>query len=92
VSARAARATGRALLRHPDDALARDDAGRPTIIVFGEHDIFGRGSEIVLDRFPSAEQYVLGDCGRVPWIQAPDRFADIVRRFYGAPPRSRREI
>jgi hypothetical protein len=64
VSARAARATGRSLLRHPEDALARDDATRPTIVVYGEHDIFGDGSEVVLNRFRSAKHCILDDCGR----------------------------
>jgi len=83
VSPRAARATGRSLLRHPEDAVARDDATRPTIVVYGEQDIFGEGRDIVLARLPSAQHCVLDDCGHVPWIQAADRFSDIVRAFYG---------
>ena len=89
-SARAGRATQRSVLRQPGDALARDDPGRPTLVAYGEHDIFGASTGIVLDRFPSAEHVLFEGCGHVPWLEVPDAFSDVARTFYGVAGSARR--
>jgi len=54
----------------------------PVLVVYGDDDIYGPSTTHVRSRFPMAQQAILGHCGHLPWIQAPEAFASLLREFY----------
>jgi proline iminopeptidase len=84
VNARAARLTEVAVLADDAGSLCGDDPSRPTTVVYGDKDIFGSGADVVGQRFPSAAQRTVRNCGHVPWLQRPEEFGRLVTEFYDA--------
>ena len=54
----------------------------PVLLVYGEHDIYGASKALVATRFAPAHVTILKDCGHLPWLQAPEAFASLLRDFY----------
>lgn len=78
--------TDKALARagaHELDALTSLQV--PAIVLFGDHDIFGSGAQIVRERLPAARQVELAGTGHLPWLQAPDDFRAVLSDFYSLP-------
>ncbi|MGY1617418.1 alpha/beta fold hydrolase [Geodermatophilus sp. SYSU D00691] len=81
---RPARATVAAIRSTP--AATLDDLGAgsdvPVLVVYGQDDIYGASIDAVRRRLPSAQHVVLDACGHLPWVQAPDRFRELMGSFY----------
>lgn len=84
VNGRAMSATARTVRRTGAEALpdARSSGAWPVLVLYGEHDIYGDGVEVVFARFPAARHIILGGSGHLPWLQAPEAFAEVLRQFY----------
>jgi pimeloyl-ACP methyl ester carboxylesterase len=68
--------------------LLREDTSTmafPVLVLFGEKDIYGSEAQLVDARYPQAMHIRLDGTIHLPWIQAPDRFAAILRSFYDTP-------
>ena len=82
----AARATVAAVVAAPASLL--DGLGAttsaPVLVVYGDDDIYGGSAEQVRHRFPGARQVLMEDCGHLPWLQAVDRFFDLMQEFLSA--------
>lgn len=68
----------------PDEVLSRVVA--PTCFLWGEEDTFG-GVEVahrIVAAMPAAEFEVLPAAGHLPWIDDPDRAAEVVTSFLAA--------
>jgi proline iminopeptidase len=90
ISRRAMQQTRQAILRE-DSMLLLEGANRaafPVLVLFGEKDIYGSEAQLVDARYPQAEHIRLDQTVHLPWIQAPERFAALLRSFYetAAPP------
>jgi proline iminopeptidase len=84
ISRRAMHQTRQAILQEDPTALregARTTAF-PVLVLFGEKDIYGSEAQLVDARYPQAVHLRLEGTVHLPWIQAPDRFAAILRSFY----------
>lgn len=71
---RAALATDRGQLRVPPSI--------PMLITFGQDDIYGRSTERLIARYPSARAVLIPDCGHVPWIQNRRAFEAVIASFF----------
>jgi proline iminopeptidase len=56
----------------------------PFIVMFGENDIYGKHTQLVVDRYPYATVEFWQECGHLPWLDAPARFENQLKSFYGA--------
>jgi pimeloyl-ACP methyl ester carboxylesterase len=54
----------------------------PVAVAYGDHDIFGEGSELVRKRFPAARQITFSQSGHIPCLQAPEQFEEVLVSFY----------
>jgi len=54
----------------------------PVLIVFGESDIYGTTTEILIARYPRARVVVIPGAGHVPWLQNRAAFVDAVGTFF----------
>lgn len=64
----------------------------PLFVMFGENDIYGEHTQLVVKRYPNATVEIWPDCGHLPWLDAPARFENQLKSFYdadSAPDRSR---
>ena len=64
----------------------------PLFVMFGENDIYGQHTQLVVKRYPNATVEIWPDCGHLPWLDAPARFENQLKSFYdadSAPDRSR---
>jgi pimeloyl-ACP methyl ester carboxylesterase len=52
------------------------------LVLYGAHDIFADGIEIVRSRFPRAVQVTLEDSGHVHWLQNPSAYASVLQQFF----------
>lgn len=57
----------------------------PTLVIVGRHDLFTSWpqSHRIGSRIPGAEVVVFEESGHFPWVEEPDRFFALVRRFLG---------
>lgn len=54
----------------------------PTLIVTGSEDVIPlESAKDWAETIPNAELLVIDECGHLPWLEAPDRFASEVARF-----------
>src|SRR2546421_3910312 len=84
ISRTAMHQTRQAIL-HSDPMLLLEGASKaafPMLVLFGEKDIYGSEAHLVDTRYPQAVHIRLDGTIHLPWIQAPDRFAAILRSFY----------
>ena len=56
----------------------------PTLVQFGQHDIYETAAQVTRARLPQATHVLLEDSGHLPWLQAPVRFRAVLSDFYGA--------
>ena len=56
----------------------------PFFVMFGENDIYGKHTQLVVDRYPNATVEFWPECGHLPWLDAPARFENQLRSFYDA--------
>lgn len=78
--------TRQAILRENPTSLG-EGARRTTFpvrVLFGEHDIYGSEAQRVDAHYPQAVHIRLAGTVHLPWLQAPDQFAALLREFYGA--------
>lgn len=64
----------------------------PFFVMFGENDIYGEHTQLVVKRYPNATVELWPECGHLPWLDAPARFENQLKSFYdadSAPDRSR---
>jgi pimeloyl-ACP methyl ester carboxylesterase len=54
----------------------------PTLIIFGEGDIYGRTTKRVIARDPHARLVIIARAGHVPWLQNRTTFADLIVGFF----------
>jgi pimeloyl-ACP methyl ester carboxylesterase len=84
--------TRQAILRENPLSLWEDGQAStfPVLVLFGEHDIDGSETRRVAARYLNAAHVRLAGTVHLPWFQAPDRFAALLRSFYetAAPPAS----
>jgi 2-hydroxy-6-oxonona-2,4-dienedioate hydrolase len=64
-----------------DDLLAR--VTHPTYLLWGENDPFGgpETARALAERLPNAELEIMAGAGHAPWLDDPDRCAEITGRF-----------
>jgi pimeloyl-ACP methyl ester carboxylesterase len=78
----------RPIFRTRKAALAADAGGlrglalMPVLIVFGEHDIYGRTTERLIARYPNARVVVIPRAGHVPWLKNRAEFVDAIATFF----------
>jgi len=65
-----------------DSVLPR--ATFPLFVMFGENDIYGNHTQLVVKRYPNATVEVWPECGHLPWLDAPVRFESQLTSFYNA--------
>jgi pimeloyl-ACP methyl ester carboxylesterase len=78
----------RQAILHEDPMLLLEGTSKaefPMLVLFGEKDIYGSEAQLVDTRYPQAVHIRLDGTIHLPWIQAPDRFAAILRSFYDSP-------
>lgn len=64
----------------------------PFYVMYGENDIYGNHTQLVVKRYPNATVELWPDCGHLPWLDAPARFENQLKSFFdadSAPDRSR---
>ncbi len=54
----------------------------PVLIVFGESDIYGRTTEMLIARYARARVVIIPGAGHVPWLQNRAAFIDAVGTFF----------
>jgi proline iminopeptidase len=59
-----------------------DDYRFPTMIVYGEKDIYGASKQFVKKRFPNATFAEIKNAGHIPWEHNKKRFFEILCNFY----------
>jgi len=57
-------------------------AAFPFFVMFGENDIYGKHTQLVIDRYPNATIELWPECGHLPWLDAPARFENQLKSFY----------
>ena len=67
---------------HLDSVLPQ--ARFPFFVMFGENDIYGEHTQLVVDRYPNATVELWPACGHLPWLDAPARFENQLTSFYDA--------
>ncbi|MDR3714220.1 MAG: alpha/beta hydrolase [Puia sp.] len=73
--------TRRQILRYP--SLKRVcHPGFPITIVYGDHDIYGKSREEVINRYPTANIQTLEHCGHFPWIHHPAKFREVMNGHF----------
>lgn len=77
-------ATRRSVLA-ADASELRGLASAPVLIIFGENDIYGRTTERLVTRYPTAKVVVIPGAGHVPWLQNRAAFVEAVRTFFDRP-------
>lgn len=79
-------ATRAAAVSLPTDYLDRilPQATFPFLVIFGENDIYGDHTQLVVNRYPNATTEFWTGCGHLLWLDAPARFEDALKSFYGA--------
>ena len=65
-----------------DSVLPR--AAFPFFVMFGENDIYGKHTQLVVERYPNATVELWPECGHLPWLDAPARFKIQLKSFYVA--------
>lgn len=65
-----------------DSVLPR--ARFPFFVMFGENDIYGKHTQLVVTRYRNATVELWPECGHLPWLDAPARFESQLTSFYGA--------
>lgn len=58
------------------------DSAAEVLIIFGEHDIYGDTTELLLSRYPSARSVVIPGAGHLPWLQNRPVFAKELESFF----------
>ncbi len=56
----------------------------PVLILFGENDIYGRTTERLIARYPTASVVFIPDAGHVPWLQNRPAFVEAIGSFFEA--------
>ena len=56
----------------------------PFFVMFGENDIYGKHTQLVVERYPNATVELWSECGHLPWLDAPARFENQLKSFYDA--------
>jgi proline iminopeptidase len=56
----------------------------PVLIIFGEHDIYGRTTERLVARFPNARVVIIPHAGHIPWLQNRTEFVAAIGAFFEA--------
>ncbi len=79
-------ATRAAAVSLPTDFLdsVLPQATFPFFVMFGENDIYGQHTQLVVKRYPNATVETWPDCGHLPWLDAPTRFENQLKSFYDA--------
>ena len=79
-------ATRAAAVSLPTDYLDRvlPQATFPFLVIFGENDIYGEHTQLVVKRYPNATVEFWPNCGHLLWLDAPARFEDTLKSFYDA--------
>lgn len=54
----------------------------PFFVMFGENDIYGSHTQLVVDRYPNATVEFWPECGHLAWLDAPDRFEAQLTSFF----------
>jgi len=54
----------------------------PTLVLYGEHDIFGSAVDVVNRRFPAARQITLERSGHLHWLDNPAGYRDVLQHFF----------
>lgn len=57
---------------------------RPTLVLTGTNDFLGRAPQILAEAIPGARLHVLDGLGHGTYLEAPDRFARVLRAFLSA--------
>lgn len=65
---------------HLDSVLPQ--ATFPFFVVFGENDIYGEHTQLVVDRYPNATVEFWPGCGHLAWLDDPARFESQLTSFY----------
>ena len=52
--------------------------------MFGENDIYGDHTQLVVERYPNATVEFWPGCGHLGWLDAPARFENQLTSFFGA--------
>ena len=79
-------ATRAAAVSLPTDFLdsVLPQAAFPFFVMFGENDIYGEHTQLVVKRYPNATVEFWPECGHLPWLDAPARFENQLKSFYDA--------
>lgn len=79
-------ATRAAAVSLPTDFLdsVLPQAAFPFFVMFGENDIYGEHTQLVVERYPNATVEFWPECGHLPWLDAPARFEGQLKSFYEA--------
>jgi proline iminopeptidase len=86
VRARAGRLQDKALRAAGRDLPGRWETVFPMLVLYGDDDVYGPSAQdVVRLRFPRASQFTLTECGHLPWLEAPDACAALLRHFYEVP-------
>lgn len=56
----------------------------PFFVMFGDDDIYGQHTQLVVKRYPNATVEFWPECGHLAWLDAPARFEAQLASFYGA--------
>lgn len=56
----------------------------PFLVMFGENDIYGEYTQLIVKRYPNATVEFWSGCGHLLWLDAPARFEDQLESFYDA--------
>ena len=56
----------------------------PILVMFGENDIYGEHTQLVVKRYPTAPVEFWPNCGHLPWLDAPTRIETKLTAFYDA--------
>ena len=55
----------------------------PFFVMFGENDIYGEHTQLVVERYPNARVEFWPACGHLAWLDAPARFENQLTSFFG---------
>ncbi len=54
----------------------------PFLVMFGDNDIYGQHTQLVVERYPNATVEFWPECGHLAWLDAPARFESQLQSFY----------